>query len=89
MIASGALLVDGQGGSGTEIGASAFGTQSGNAGAVTVGAGSVSTLNGGYISSSTTGTGMAGSVRVTTPGTLLLDGRGAASPIFTGIAAQA
>ncbi len=72
----GALLLDGGGGSNTEIGASALGPQSGNAGPVTVSAGSVSVLNGGVITSNTAGTGAGGAVVVGTLGALLLDGRG-------------
>jgi len=73
----GALLLDGHGGSGTEIGASALGPQSGNAGSVEISAGSVSVLNGGLITSNTAGTGAGGTVVVGAPGgALLLDGRG-------------
>ena len=58
----------------------------GSAGGVRVNAGSVSVVNRGFINSNTRGSGTGGSVLVTTPGTLLLDGRGAG---FTEIAASA
>jgi len=77
VLTPGALLLDGHGGSGTEIGASALGPQSGNAGNVEISAGSVSVLNGGVVTSNTAGTGAGGTVVVEAPGgALLLDGRG-------------
>jgi len=77
----GALLLDGRGqpGGPAEISASATQPQSGDAGSVTIRAGSVSVLNSGVITSNTQGTGRGGSVLVTTPGALLLDGRGDAA----------
>ena len=56
---------------------------SGAAGTVQVSAGSLSILNGATISSSTRGTGRGGSVLVTTPGALLLDGKGVNSTAIT------
>jgi len=87
----GALLLDdgGVGGGNTEIGASALGLQSGNAGTVTVSAGKVTVQNGALIDSTTVGPGRGGSVVVTTPGALLFDGQGAAAFFLTGIEAQA
>jgi len=60
------------------VSSEALAGSSGAAGTVQVKAGSVSVLNGGFINSSTagTGTGAGGSVLVSTPGALLLDGRG-------------
>jgi len=72
----GALLLDGHGSGSTEIGASALGTRSGDAGTVTVHAGAVTVQGGASIDSFTNGLGRGGSVVVKTPGALLLDGQG-------------
>ncbi len=60
----GALLLDGGGGGNTEIGASALGARSGDAGAVTISAGTLTVQNGGRIASATDGTGQGGNVAV-------------------------
>ena len=62
----GALLLDGApaGGGSTEIGASALGERSGNAGTVTVSAGTVTVQGAARIASSTAGPGRGGSVTV-------------------------
>ena len=75
----GALTIDGanKGGFRNGVSSQAEGNTSGAAGPVRVTAGSVSVLNGGFISSDTFGTGRGNSVLVTTPGALLLDGGGA------------
>jgi filamentous hemagglutinin family protein len=67
----------------TGIFAAAFAEGTGNAGDVAVKAGSLSVVNGGEISSTTAGFGNGGSVRLTTPGALVLEGLG------TGITASA
>jgi filamentous hemagglutinin family protein len=91
----GALIIDGTGkgkfrnGVSSEAGVDMSGTAvrvSGSAGGVQVSAGSVSVLNGGFINSNTGGTGRGGSVMVTTPGALVLDGGGGG---FTEIGASA
>ena len=79
----GAVTIDGAGGSSTAVGSDALSGSSGSAGLIRVNAGDISVLNGGVITSSTHGLGAGGSVLVTTPGALLLDGRGG------GIAAEA
>jgi filamentous hemagglutinin family protein len=58
----------------TGIVAGAFIVGTGNAGDVAVTAGSLSIVNGGEISATSAGPGTGGSVRVMTPGPLLLDG---------------
>lgn len=84
----GALTIDGtnKGDLRNGVSSEAAPGSSGSAGTVQVNAGSLSVLNGGTITSSTAGTGAGGSVRVATPGALLLDGGGTAG---TGIAASA
>jgi len=90
----GALTIDGTGkgnfgnGVSSEAGVNVPGAAnvSGSAGSVQVSAGSVSVLNGGFINSNTGGTGRGGSVLVTTPGMLVLDGGGGG---FTEIGASA
>jgi filamentous hemagglutinin family protein len=72
----GSLLLDGMGAGGTQIAASATGLQSGMGGPVTVTAGSLTVEGGAQIASTTAGTGAGGSVNVTTPGALVLDGMG-------------
>ena len=71
----------------TGIVAAAFKEGTGNAGDVVVKAGSLSIVNQGEISATSAGTGAGGSVTVTTPGSLLLDGMGSSSG--TQIAASA
>jgi filamentous hemagglutinin family protein len=66
--------------------ASATSTASGNAGSVMVTAPQITLTTGGEIVSNTAGTGAGGSVSVTTPGALVLDGAGVAN---TQIAASA
>jgi filamentous hemagglutinin family protein len=61
-------------------------TASGNAGSVMVGAPQITVASGATIATATAGTGMGGSVAVTTPGALLLDGMGVSG---TQIAASA
>ena len=72
----GALLLDGRGVPGAAITAATFGTQSGNAGMVTVSAGTVTILDAAQITSSTTGQGRGGNVRVAAGSTANLDGAG-------------
>ena len=71
---------------GTGIIASASSTASGNAGSVMIEAPQITIVSGAEIASSTAGTGSGGSVDVTTPGALVLDGGGDPN---TGIAASA
>jgi filamentous hemagglutinin family protein len=61
---------------GTGIIASAASTASGNAGSVIVAAPRIAVTSGAEIASTTAGTGAGGSVTVTTPGALVLDGNG-------------
>jgi large exoprotein involved in heme utilization and adhesion len=61
----------------------------GNAGTVRVGAGSLSVVNDGVISSSTSGSGVGGSVSVSAAGQLTIDGTSADTRFLTGITAQA
>ena len=49
---------------------------------MTVGSPQITILNGAQVASTTSGTGSGGSVTMTTPGTLLLDGQGAGGGIF-------
>jgi filamentous hemagglutinin family protein len=70
----------------TGIVAAAFKEGTGNAGNVSVKAGSLSIVNDGEISATSAGTGAGGSVAVMTPGALLLDGMGSSG---TQIAASA
>jgi filamentous hemagglutinin family protein len=60
----------------------------GNAGRITVNAGSLSILNGGTISSSTSGSGNGGNVMVNVRGQLTIDGSHADPLLATGIAAR-
>ena len=71
---------------GSGIIASATSTASGNAGSVMVGAPQIALISGAEIASATAGTGAGGSVSVTTPGALVLNGNGDAN---TEIAASA
>ena len=73
-------------GSGSRIGTETNAGSTGNAGSITVNAGQIALANGGKIISTTAGTGAGGSVTVTTPGALVLDGAGVAN---TQIAASA
>ncbi|MBV8890593.1 MAG: filamentous hemagglutinin N-terminal domain-containing protein, partial [Acidobacteria bacterium] len=68
---TGLLSIDG---SGSAIATSTEPGTSGNAGSVTVAAGQITIASGGAIASTTAGMGAGGSVQVTTPGTLVLDG---------------
>src|SRR4029077_14512947 len=72
--ATGALLVDGQGGSGTQIAGSATGVQSGAGGAVTVNADSLTIDGGGQIASTAAGLGKGRDVAVTIAGDVSLSG---------------
>jgi filamentous hemagglutinin family protein len=72
----GLLSIDG---SGSGIAAVAFPGSTGAAGSLRIAAGAISLTNGGEIATETAGTGAGGSVTVTTPGTLVLDGRGMAN----------
>ncbi len=72
----GALLLDGNGVSGTEIAASATGPQSGAAGAVAVTAGSLTIESGAEIASSTAGPGAGGQVEVVVGSGVVLAGAG-------------
>jgi len=74
VVRTGALLLDGHGNGGTEIGASAIGTGSGNAGTVTVSAGSVTVQGGARIASSTAGKGRGGDVTVAATSDIRLAG---------------
>jgi filamentous hemagglutinin family protein len=80
---AGLLSIDG---SGSTIATSTGEGTRGNAGSVVVTAGQITLLSGGEIASTTAGVGAGGSVFVTTPGALLLDGAGGAE---TQIAASA
>ena len=84
----GALTIDGtnKGDFRNGVSSEAAPGSSGSAGAVRVNAGSVSLRHDGFINSNTSGAGMGGSVMVTTPGALVLDGGGGG---FTEIAASA
>ena len=73
---SGALLLDGQGVTPTQIAASATGAQSGSGGAVTVSAGSLAVQGGAQIASSTAGPGNGGDIAVTAAGDITLSGPG-------------
>jgi large exoprotein involved in heme utilization and adhesion len=73
-------------GSGSRIGTETNAGSTGNAGSITVNARQIALANGGEIISTTAGTGAGGSVSVTTPGALVLDGAGVAN---TQIAASA
>ena len=73
--AQGALILTDPG---TGIIASAEPGSSGNAGSVVAAAPQMTIASGAEIASTTAGTGMGGSIRVTTPGTLVLDGAGLA-----------
>jgi large exoprotein involved in heme utilization and adhesion len=70
---AGLLSIDG---SGSAIVTSTEPGTRGNAGSVTVTAGQIMLATGGEIASTTAGTGMGGSVSVTTPGALVLNGNG-------------
>ncbi len=72
----GALLLDGRGVPGAAITAATFGTQSGDAGTVTVSAGTVTILDAAQVASSSTGQGRGGDVRVAAGSTATLDGVG-------------
>jgi len=63
-------------GSGSRIGTETNSGSIGDAGSIKVNAGQIALANGGQIISTTAGTGAGGSVTVTTPGTLVLDGMG-------------
>ncbi len=82
----GALLLDGGGAGFTDISASALGPQSGDAGAVTISAGSVTVQAGAQIASSTAGPGRGGDVGVTAGSALNLLGLG---PQITAVATGA
>lgn len=84
----GALLIDGMGRTGflTGITSQSEAGSTGRAGTVRIQAGSITIRGGGSVSSITAGTGDGGTVRVDTPGALVLDGLGAAG---MGIAASA
>jgi filamentous hemagglutinin family protein len=75
-------------GFGTGIAADAEQGSSGNAGKVTVNAGTTSIFGGGAITSLTFGSGKGGNVSVTVDGQLTIDGRAAAANSLTGIAAD-
>jgi filamentous hemagglutinin family protein len=63
-------------GSGSRIGTETNAGSTGDAGSISVNAGQIALANGGGIISTTAGTGAGGSVMVTTPGALVLDGMG-------------
>ena len=71
----------------TGIGSQANPGSTGNAGTVSVSAGTLSITNSGLISSSTSASGNGGSVTVSVAGGLTIDG--AMTPFFTGITSQA
>jgi large exoprotein involved in heme utilization and adhesion len=72
----GALVLDGQGVAGTQIAASATGTQSGPGGLVTVDANALTVAGGAQIASSTAGAGKGGNVDVVVAGDITLPGPG-------------
>ncbi len=86
---AGGMSIDGTGADArflTGISSQANAGSTGNAGSVSVTAGSLVIASGGSISTNANGSGAGGSVSVTTPGMLLLDGRGVGN---TQIAASA
>ncbi len=70
------MLIDGEGVTPTQIAASATGAQSGNGGAVTVNAGTLTIQGGAQIASSTAGPGTGGDVDVAVAGDITLSGPG-------------
>ena len=87
---AGPLVIDGTGRGGLTNGVSSEAAVdvAGSAGSVRVNAGSISITNGGFVNSNTRGAGVGGSVLVSTPGVLLLDGAPAGGG-FTEIGASA
>jgi large exoprotein involved in heme utilization and adhesion len=87
---NGQLSIIGEPGGGfTGIASSAEPGSTGNAGEVTVSAGSLSIATNGAIRANTSGSGNGGSVSVAVDGEITIDGRMAAANMLTGIAANA